>query len=278
MISAVIFQRLGPGWLFAISKWDSTERTLLPTKSQSFQGFISPWWQLSWDSRLNQEQGTKSCYILTYAHATLCTPVLAAITVSDNRRCFAAQGKYQASLSIWRKHLQDTLYPTGKQKAIFPPQSKHSFNLSLMYKLSKYILLLNRQDLVESHRYAWKIAMCHLYAERWSSNDSVSETQKHPQAHRMVSIISHYLGYWTKRVDTALQEMFCNELEILLHAFPQTLPGPVSQIIPFLKQAQTHHHAAMAVTGMPWDACWRERHSRLPPTASEKMWKWKKPL
>ena len=82
------------------------------------------------------------------------THVLMRITISDNHGCFAAWGKYQASHSIWRKHLQDTLYPTGKQKAIFLRQPKHSFTLSLMYKLSKYIFFSTHWDLVESHRYA----------------------------------------------------------------------------------------------------------------------------
>lgn len=132
-----------------------------------------------------------------------------------------------------------------------------------MYKLSKYILFSAHRDLIESHRYAWKIAMCHLYAERWSSNNSISETQKHPQAHGMVSIIFRYLGYWTKSVDTALQGVFCNKPEILLPEFRQAWPDPVPQIIPFLRQAQTHHPTAMAATRMLWDARWNERHSHL---------------
>lgn len=110
-----------------IPKWHNTERTLLLTKSQWFQGFISPWWQLSWEFCLNQDQGTMLCYILKHAHATHGHHVLVRITISDNCGCFAAQGKYQASLSIWTKHLQDTLYLTGKHKAIFLSQFKQFY-------------------------------------------------------------------------------------------------------------------------------------------------------
>lgn len=149
-----------------------------------------------------------------------CTHVLMRITITYNHGCFAAYGKYQASLSVWRKHLQYTWYPTGKQKLIFFPQPKHSFTCRLTCKLSKYILFLTHWDLGKSNRYSWKNAMCHLYAERWSSNNCISETQKCPQAQRMVPIISHYLGYWTKRADTALQGAFRNEFEILPRRFP----------------------------------------------------------
>lgn len=62
--------------------------------------------------------------------------------------------------------------------------------------------------------------------------------QKGPQAQGMVSIISHYLGYWTKRTDFALQGMFCNELQILPHDFPLAMPRPEPWVIPFLGWAQ----------------------------------------
>lgn len=62
--------------------------------------------------------------------------------------------------------------------------------------------------------------------------------QKSPQAQGMVSIISHYLGYWTKRTDIASQGMFCNQLQILLHDFPLAKPRPVPWVIPFLGWAQ----------------------------------------
>lgn len=54
----------------------------------------------------------------------------------------------------------------------------------------------------------------------------------------MVSIISHYLGYWTKRTDIVLQGMFCNQLQILPHGFPLAKPSPVPWVIPFLGWAQ----------------------------------------
>lgn len=85
----------------------------------------------------------------------------------------------------------------------------------------------------------------------------------------MVSIISHYLGYWTKRVDTALQGAFRNELEILQRDFPQAQPGPVPEITPFLRQAQPRHPAATAAAGMPRDARRIERRSHVPPAALE---------
>ena len=120
--------------------------------------------------------------------------------------------------------------------------------------------------------------MCRLYAERWSSNDFISETQKRPWAHGMVSIISHCLGYWTKRVDTALQGAFCNKLEILPRDSPQAQPWPVPQLTPFLRWAQPHRPAATAGAGMQWDACWSKKHSHSPPTALEVMWNQRKSL
>lgn len=50
--------------------------------------------------------------------------------------------------------------------------------------------------------------------------------QKGPGAQGMVSIISHYLGYWTERTDIAVQGMFCNKIQILPHDFPLAKPRP----------------------------------------------------